>query len=191
MLKESYWPADTSLPVLDLTPGDLLRDAADDVPDRTALVETAPPGATLTGADRTARTWTYARLLQDAEHAAHWLAARFEPGEHIAVWSPNVPEWVVLQYGASLAGLVLVTANPALRDAELEHVLSQSGSVAVFLTDAFRGSDMAATVERIRPRLPRLREGVAFTGWRPQVRATQPCPHPAGPPAGHRQNHIT
>src|SRR5690606_9953575 len=81
MLKESYWPADTSLPVLDLTPGDLLRDAADDVPDRTALVETAPPGATLTGADRTDRTWTYARLLQDAEHAAHWLAARFEPGE--------------------------------------------------------------------------------------------------------------
>lgn len=191
MLKESYWPADTSLPVLDLTPGDLLRDAADDVPDRTALVETAPPGATLTGADRPDRTWTYARLLQDAEHAAHWLAARFEPGEHIAVWSPNVPEWVVLQYGASLAGLVLVTANPALRDAELEHVLSQSGSVAVFLTDAFRGTDMAATVERIRPRLPRLREVVSFTGWLPQVRDAKPVTLPEVAPDGPAQIQYT
>ena len=97
----------------------------------------------------------------------------------------------MLQYGASLAGLVLVTANPALRDAELEHVLSQSGSVAVFLTDAFRGTDMAATVERIRPRLPRLREVVSFTGWLAQVRDAKPVTLPEVAPDGPAQIQYT
>ncbi|MEU8798400.1 AMP-binding protein [Spirillospora sp. NPDC048819] len=191
MLTQSYRPADTSRPVLDLTPGDLLREAASVAPGRVALVETAPPGASLSGVDRTDRTWTYAQLLDDAEHAAHWLAARFEPGEHIAVWAPNVPEWVVLQYGAALAGLVLVTANPALRETELEHVLSQSGAVAVVLTDAFRGTDMAATVERIRPRLPLMRDVISFNGWLARVREAEPVALPDVDPGGPAQIQYT
>ncbi|MDX3242047.1 AMP-binding protein [Streptomyces sp. ME18-1-4] len=107
----------------------------------------------LSGADRTDRTWTYAQLLDDAEHAASWLAARFAPGEYIAVWAPNIPEWVILQYGTALAGLVLATVNPALRDAELEHVLCQPGAVGLLLNDSFRegghggggGTDTAAS----------------------------------------------
>ncbi|GAB2958826.1 hypothetical protein GCM10023080_018370 [Streptomyces pseudoechinosporeus] len=91
-----------------LTIGDVLRNAASTAPDRLALIEIAPPGAD--------RTWTYAQLLDDAEHAASWLATRFAPGERIAVWVPGIPEWVILQYGAAMAGLVLVTVSPALRD---------------------------------------------------------------------------
>ncbi|WNM31980.1 AMP-binding protein [Streptomyces sp. Li-HN-5-11] len=169
-LARSYWPADTSRPVLDLTLGDVLRQAASRAPDRLALVETAPPGAALSGADRTDRTWTYAQLLDDAEHAASWLAERFAPGEHIAVWAPNIPEWVILQYGAALAGLVLVTVNPALRDAELQHVLSHSHAAGLLLTDSFRDTDMAAVMERVRPRLTVLREQVSFTGWLTEIR---------------------
>ncbi|MEV6587121.1 class I adenylate-forming enzyme family protein [Streptomyces acidicola] len=177
-LKLSHWPTDTSRPVLDLTAGDVLRQAAAAVPDRVALAEVAPSGASLSGADRTGRTWTYARLLTDAERAASWLAARFAPGEHIAVWAPNLPEWVVLQYGAALAGLVLVTVNPALREAELQHVLSQSRASGLLLTDSFRGVDMAATADRLRPRLPVLREQISFTGWLDEVRRTPPGPLP-------------
>jgi acyl-CoA synthetase (AMP-forming)/AMP-acid ligase II len=173
-LTDSYWPADTSRPVLELTAGDLLRRAAADVPDRTALIETAPPGATLTGADRADRRWTYAQLLTDAEHAAAWLGSRFSPGEHVAVWAPNVPEWVVLQYGASLAGLVLVTANPALREVELEYLLRQSRAAGVVHLDAFRGTDMAATVQRVRARLPELREVISLTGWLEHIGGTAP-----------------
>jgi acyl-CoA synthetase (AMP-forming)/AMP-acid ligase II len=175
----SYRHADTARPVLDLTLGDILRQAASTDPDRLALIEAAPPGAALSGADRTDRTWTYAQLLDDAEHAASWLTERFAPGEHIAVWAPNLPEWVVLQYGAALAGLVLVTVNPALRDAELQHVLSQSGAVGLLLTDSFRETDMAAALDRIRPGLPRLREQVSFTGWLADVRRTPRAPLPS------------
>jgi len=46
----------------------------------------------------------------------------------LAVWAPNLPEWVILESAAGLAGLVLVTVNPALRPAELAYVLNQSGA---------------------------------------------------------------
>ena len=41
-----------------------------------------------------------------------WRSARFSPGERVTVWAPNLPEWVLLEFGAARAGVVLVTVNP-------------------------------------------------------------------------------
>lgn len=142
--RTAYWPKTETTPILEMTAGDALRRAASLVPDRTALVEIVPAGmSSLTGAATTDRRWTYGKLLADAEACARWLLTRFSPGEHICLWAPNVPEWIVLQYGAALAGLVIVTANPALREAELTHVLRQSRSVGLITVASYRGSDMA------------------------------------------------
>ncbi|TNC25747.1 AMP-binding protein [Amycolatopsis alkalitolerans] len=193
VLTESYWPADTSEPVLELTTGDLLREAARDAPDQTALIEVAPPGTpSLTGADRTGRAWTYRQLLAEAEQCAHWLLTRFEPGERITVWAPNVPEWVILQYGAALAGMVVVTANPALRAPELRYVLEQSRSAGLFHVDAFRGSDMTAIAREATPELPELRETFSFGDWQTTVRAHQePGPLPRVRPGDAAQIQYT
>ena len=160
---ESVFPADTSRPVWDISVGELLRQAAADVPQRPVLISIAT--------DRDPRTWTYAELLDDAEHAAAWLLQRFQPGDHIAVWAPNLPEWVVLQYGAALAGMVLVTANPALRGGELAYVLRQSRAVGVAYAESFRGTDMASLMQEVLPRLPASVVAVPFTGWLDQIRA--------------------
>ncbi|MDQ6838970.1 MAG: AMP-binding protein [Actinomycetota bacterium] len=115
-------------PLLEVTTGALFRQVAAEVPSRTALVEVAPAGPSLVGASATDRTWTYAELTVEVNHTARWLLDRFEPGDRVAVWAPNVPEWVILQYGAALAGLVLVTANPALTADEIAYVLARSRS---------------------------------------------------------------
>ena len=81
------------------------------------------------------RRWTYHELLLAAETVAGALLRRFKPGERVAVWSPNSAEWVLLQQGASLAGLVLVTVNPAYLAAELEHVLATSMAAGIFYSD--------------------------------------------------------
>lgn len=157
MLTTSYWPADTSAPVLETTVGGVLRAAAAADPGRVAMVGGLPdPGAR--------KRWTYAQLLADAERAARALTARFAPGERVAVWAPNLPEWVILEYAAALAGLVLVTVNPAYRAAELAYVLNQSGAAGIFLVPEFR-SPMAAFLKEVRPDVPSLREVVFFTGW--------------------------
>jgi len=111
------------------------------------------------------RTWTYAELLRDAERAARALLTHFEPGEHIAVYAPNSAEWLLLELGAGLAGLVLVTVNPAYRAKELEYVLRQSRSVGVFHTRQFRGNPLERWVEETRPGLPQLRHACVIEDW--------------------------
>ena len=170
-LTRSLYPADTSEPVSDLTVGDLLRARAADSPDVCALVEVAPPGsASLSGADRVDRRWNYSELLQEAEQCAHWLASQFRPGQRITVWAPNVPEWIVLQYGAALAGLVLVTANPALRADELRYVLAQSRSDALFHVSAYRGTDMDAIAAEALEGLDEPPAAFRFADWDRLVR---------------------
>src|SRR5262245_34856862 len=157
-LGESHWPADASEPVLETTVGSVLREAAAAVPDRTAVVAWGlEPG--------TRRTWTLAELLRDAERTARALLSRFDPGEHVAIWAPSLPEWLLLEFGAGLAGLVIVTVNPAYRARELAYVLGQSHAVGLFHVAAFRGNAMAATVAEVRSGLPRLREVIALEDW--------------------------
>lgn len=157
-LSESYWPADESEPVLDQTVGDLLRSAAGQAPDVQALVEG------LAGPEER-RRWTYAELLEESERAARALLGLFSPGERVAVWANNIPEWVVLEMGAALAGMTLVTVNPALRGAEANYVLGQSRAAGVFLLSEYRGNPMADTLASIRRELPHLRETVLFSDW--------------------------
>lgn len=167
----SYFPADTSEPVVELTVGDLLRARALDAADATALIEVAPPGnPSLSGAQRTDRRWTYAELHAEAEHCAHWLLHRFSPGDRVTVWAPNIPEWVILQYGAAMAGLVLVTANPALRTEELRYVLTQSRSAGLFHADRFRGTDMTAIAEQAGTGTDAASQLFCFADWDHTVR---------------------
>ena len=130
--------------IRDQTTGELLRETAARVPDVAALVE--PDG----------RRWTYAELLATCEATARGLAERFAPGERIAAWANNLPEWVILELAAGLAGLTVVTVNPALREGELQHVLGRSACAGVFMIPSYRGTDMAGRLERLQ--LPALRE---------------------------------
>ncbi len=157
-MSTSYWAADESRPVLEMTVGDLLRDAAAAAPDAIALVEGTPD-------PESRRRWTYAGLLAEAERAARALLGRFEPGERVAVWANNIPEWVLLEHAAALAGITIVTVNPALRAEELTHVLGQSGASGVFLVPDYRGTMMAQLLAEVRGELPALREVVSFAAW--------------------------
>ena len=159
-LSESYYPADQSEPVLDTTVGGILRDAAQAVPDQPALIGGHPDPA-----ER--RRWTYGELLDDAERCARALLGRFAPGERVAVWAPNVPEWEVVEFGAALAGLILVTVNPAYKPSELKYVLEQSASAGVFLVPEFRGNPMAQSLESLRGELPVPWARSSPLTWRP------------------------
>jgi fatty-acyl-CoA synthase len=154
---KAYWPGTTEAAVLNTSIGRLLRDAAASVPDRLALVEGIDPAL--------ARRWTYRELLADAERVATALLSDFEPGARIAVYSPNRWEWALLQLGAALAGMVLVTVNPALRKRELRYVLQQSRSCALFYSGEYRGQPSAEIVAELRPQLPELRLAFAFEEW--------------------------
>jgi fatty-acyl-CoA synthase len=178
-LTMSHWMADTSRPLRQQTLGEMLADVASSVPERLALVEYRSDGSR-------GRSWTYGELLTASEKVAAALLTRFNSGDRIAVCANNIPEWMLLLYGSALAGIVLVTVNPACKARELRHILGQSGAVGLFSIDDFRGTDCIAAVEALRSDLPDLRDIIRFADFEaflataapvalPDVKPLDPC----------------
>jgi fatty-acyl-CoA synthase len=154
----SYRPADRSDPVLERTVGDALRAAAAEFADRIALVAIGE-------APQERRSWTFVQLLAEAEVVARALLARFRPGDHVAIWSPNDPEWILLEFGAAFAGITLVTVNPAYQAKELAFVLRQSQVAGLIAAPVYRNRDLLAVVAEARADLPMLREVLSLADF--------------------------
>ncbi|MBT4256618.1 MAG: AMP-binding protein, partial [Gammaproteobacteria bacterium] len=155
---ESYavGPEDPAVRNIDI--GKALAEVATLHPDRVALIAGVPDPAKR-------RQWTYAQLHEQAEMVARALVQRFKPGERVAVWAPNIPEWVLMEYGCALAGVILVTVNPAYQSDELAYVLNQSRSAGVFVLPEFRGNPMMHHLNKVRDECTELREVVRFDEW--------------------------
>lgn len=156
---KSYRPAVVSTDLIDTTVGDLLLAASAETPFATAVVE-------IDAADGR-HSYTYAELLDAATRTAHELQRRYEPGERIAIWSPSSLNWEVVQFAAALAGLVVVTINPAYKASELEYVLRQSGSSGLAMVSTYRGTDLREILDSVRPALPGLRYVHDLDNWNP------------------------
>jgi fatty-acyl-CoA synthase len=147
-LRQAHVLADDSVELVDLAIGELLTRRAMAHGDRTALVGVRHDGSE-------ARL-TYAQLHEEAARVAAALSAVAGRGSLVALWSPNVLEWPVIQYGAALAGVVLVALNPALRADELEYALRHSGARVLIHADTNRDDDLAEVVAILAPELPDL-----------------------------------
>lgn len=145
-------------PLLDQTVGDLLRTSVARGGEKVALVEG-------TANRSTRRRWSYDSLLADAERCARALVASFPPGSHVAIWSPNVPEYQLFQYGAALAGMVMVTVNPAFRRSELHDALEHADVVGCFTVQEFRGRPMLSVARELMAEIPRLSIVVDLEDW--------------------------
>ena len=155
-LKDSYFPAQGGPEPAPITIGGMLRASAASAPGRPALKELGYDGAVL-------RTWTYADLLNDAERLARALASRHAEGARIAVYANNVPEWVLLELACGLAGVTLVTVNPAYQKRELKFVLEQSRSEAVYYVRDFRGNPMQEIADAVCSEIPAIRHRILLT----------------------------
>ena len=102
MLSYAHGSADT--PLLGVTVGRLLDNAARRWPDQEAAVVV----------DQNIR-WSW-RELRDRARAfgAGLLALGLEPGDRVGMLATNRAEWLVTQFGTAYAGLILVNINPCL-----------------------------------------------------------------------------
>lgn len=72
--------------------------------------------------------WTYGEFSLAVDRVATgFINLGLKPGERIGIWSPNRPEWLLVQFASARAGLVLVTVNPSYRAHELRHALTLAG----------------------------------------------------------------
>jgi non-ribosomal peptide synthetase component E (peptide arylation enzyme) len=97
-------------------------------------------------------------LLQEAQALAAALQSRgLASGDVVAFQLPNWREALVIDIACALLGLVVAPIVPIYRDAEVAHMLADSGARAVFFATTYRGFDHAAMMQRLAPTLPALR----------------------------------
>lgn len=152
-LLTSHFPAQVDAEIRQITVGGLLKEVAANNPHAAAVVDVTDSGDC-------GQSWSYMDLLAQAERLAQALTTRFNAGERVVVWAPNIPEWIFMEYACGLAGLVLVTANPSFQASELRYVLEQSGAVGLFMVDDFRGNPMVDIAKQATSGNPNLREVV-------------------------------
>jgi acyl-CoA ligase (AMP-forming) (exosortase A-associated) len=86
---------------------------------------------------------SYGELDALVSRVAGALSARIAPGDRVAVWLPKSIACVALLFAVSRAGGVLVPVNPALKAAQVAHILADSGA-ACLVTHAARAAGLQA-----------------------------------------------
>ncbi len=90
---------------------------------------------------------TYARAAHIARGVAAWCVRKgLRPGDRIAVWAPNMPEYALLYFGAWLAGFVVVPIDARTRPEVVERTTAASGARVGFRSAAVPGT-FGASVE--------------------------------------------
>ncbi len=139
----SYAHGGVGPPLVGITVGGVLDEAASRWPDRDALVVT----------DQDVR-WSWKELRERARAlATGLLATGLNPGDRIGMLAPNRAEWLVAQFGSAYAGLILVNINPAYRQSELEYALNKVGCRGLITETRFKSSDYIGMLQALAPEL--------------------------------------
>ena len=149
-LTEAHTKGPSSPSTRDVTLGQLLEQAAQRAPDRLALIAGVPDQAAR-------RRWTYKELYDQSVRAAKALRKRFKPGERVAVWAPNIPEWVMCEFGCAMAGVVLVDEKRVDKPSETfeESATVRLKGASTELRYVGRGGlKLEAALRHLAPKLP-------------------------------------
>jgi len=128
--------------------GDLPDRAAARWPDREALVQGD-------------RRWTHAEFAVEVRRTAKALIALgVAPGDKVAIWMTNRPEWLFLMYAIPMVGGVTVPLNTRYRTDDVVYTVDQSDSSVLFLNDRSGPIDYSAMVREALPAWPKVRRVV-------------------------------
>ncbi len=121
---------------------ELLTESARRFGDRSALLAPNEHGD---------RVVSYRELERQARLAAGGLSRLgLRRGDAIALWLPNIPEWVVLEFAAASLGLVVVGVNTRYRSGELAGILGTARPRCLVVLPGFLGIDFRGMIARAR-----------------------------------------
>jgi malonyl-CoA/methylmalonyl-CoA synthetase len=92
-----------------------------------------------------ARTWTYAQLDEAAKRSAAWLqTSGVQPGDHVALFTPNKLPFLLGHLGTLFAGAVPLPLNPRFTREEMRYFLGDSQAKAIIA-----GSEQQSLVDQL------------------------------------------
>src|SRR4051812_23980873 len=92
------------------------------------------------------RVMTYAELQRDVRRAASALARRgLTKGDVVAIFSPNLPEWIVAFYAVATLGAIVTPVNPLYTIEEVTKQLKDAGAKFIFTIPQLLGAAREAS----------------------------------------------
>jgi acyl-CoA synthetase (AMP-forming)/AMP-acid ligase II len=109
---------------------------------------------------------TFTELAAAADRVGRaFLAAGLERGDRVAIWSPNIHEWIVALLGLQAAGGVVVPVNTRYKGAETAYLLQASRARILVTVNGFLGNDYVTMLDGHD--LPHLEHTVVLRGDAP------------------------
>ncbi len=140
------WPKET---LIDLTFPQVLDRIVDEFPDQYAFRYTECD-----------YTRTYSEFRDDVDAFARSLIAMgVKPGDHVAIWATNIPQWYITFWATVKIGAVLVTVNTAYKIHEIEYLLRQSDTHTLVMIESLKDCDYAAIIRELCPELQTAEKG--------------------------------
>ncbi|MBN2124304.1 MAG: AMP-binding protein [Deltaproteobacteria bacterium] len=101
--------------------------------------------------------YNYTLFLWEVERVARGLIRLgIAKGDRVALWAPNLPEWVIAQAAVFKSGAVLVPVDPGATKEDLAYVLEQSEARAVIMARGIEEEEYLDTIRSLRGDLPLL-----------------------------------
>jgi acyl-CoA synthetase (AMP-forming)/AMP-acid ligase II len=111
---------------------------------------------------------TFAGLADRVDEAARaLLALDIHKGDRVAIWAPNIWEWIVCALAIHSVGGVMVPINTRYKGAEAAYLLEKSGAKALFTVTGFLDVDYVALLRGADTVLPELVQLVVLRGEAP------------------------
>jgi HIP---CoA ligase len=100
----------------------------------------------------------YDRLWQDVRLCASaLLRADVTHGDRVAIWAPNISQWIIAAIAALLTGSAVVPLNTRLKGGEAGDILRRTSAKILFTVNEFLGTDYPAMLaDEALPDLQRL-----------------------------------
>lgn len=96
--------------------------------------------------------WTWNEFSDEVDRAAKALIAiGVVPGEKVALWMNNKPEWLFLMYAVAKVGAVLVPLNTRYRTEDIDYVVGQSTTGTVISDDRSGPVDYLGMLRDVLP----------------------------------------
>jgi acyl-CoA synthetase (AMP-forming)/AMP-acid ligase II len=118
------------------------------------------------------RALSFAGLATATHDAARaFLAMGVERGDRVAIWAPNVWEWVVAALGLHSAGAVLVPLNTRFKGREAAYILGKSRAKVLVTITGFLDTDYVTLLQDavdVEADLPDLEAIVVLRGESPE-----------------------
>lgn len=99
------------------------------------------------------------RRIQSAQA---FIAAGVEKGDRIAIWAPNIWQWIVAAIGAQSIGGVVVPMNTRYKGSEAAYIIQSSGAKMLFTVADFLGANYPQMIAA--ESVPSIEKIVTLTG---------------------------